>query len=126
MSDGGAALAAVLQAHPDTDLIVCVSDPLAFGILNACLRRGIKVPQDIAVAGFGDFEVGRVSTPSLTTLAVDASLLAREVADVVAAALRETASEGAAVGARDVPYAVRPRESAPGRVRLRSADPNRT
>jgi LacI family transcriptional regulator, gluconate utilization system Gnt-I transcriptional repressor len=116
MSDGAAALKAVLQDHPDTDLIVCVSDPLAFGILNACQRRGLKVPGDIAVAGFGDFEVGRISTPSLTTLSMNPALLAKEVLDVVVAALGEAKPGHAKKMTRDVLFSVVPRESAPGRL----------
>jgi LacI family transcriptional regulator, gluconate utilization system Gnt-I transcriptional repressor len=113
MSDGDAALTAVLTSYPDTDLIVCVSDPLAFGILNACKRRGIKVPDDIALAGFGDFEVGRVSTPSLTTLSVNTALLAKEVADVVIASLGKATSDRSNVMIRDVPFTVRSGDSAP-------------
>jgi LacI family transcriptional regulator, gluconate utilization system Gnt-I transcriptional repressor len=116
MSDGEAALAAVLAAYPDSDLLVCVSDPLAFGVVNACLRRGMKVPEDIAVAGFGDFEVGRISTPSLTTLTVDAAQLSKEIADVVLASLGETGPAETQPGIRAVPYAAAIRESAPGRT----------
>jgi LacI family gluconate utilization system Gnt-I transcriptional repressor len=114
MSDGDAALAAVLREYPDSDLIVCVSDPLAFGILNACRRRGLRVPEDIALAGFGDFEVGRICTPSLTTLSVDATLLAREVADVVVAALSGSGFDKAKASSRHVSYDVVRRESAFG------------
>jgi LacI family transcriptional regulator, gluconate utilization system Gnt-I transcriptional repressor len=115
MSDGNDALDAVLGAYPDTDLIVCVSDPLAFGVLNACRRRGIRVPQDIAVAGFGDFEVGRVATPSLTTLSVDPVMIAKATADVVASALGAERRDEPETTTHDVPYAVIRRESAPGR-----------
>jgi LacI family transcriptional regulator, gluconate utilization system Gnt-I transcriptional repressor len=115
MSDGEQALSMVLERHPDSDLVLCVSDPLAFGIVNACLRRGLKVPDDIAVAGFGDFEVGQVSTPSLTTLSVSTAALARHVADVVMAALDH--SEPVALPDRMllVPFTAVLRESAPGR-----------
>jgi LacI family transcriptional regulator, gluconate utilization system Gnt-I transcriptional repressor len=114
MIHGDEGLAAVLGAYPDTDLIVCVSDPLAFGILNACHRRGMRVPEDMAVAGFGDFEVGRVSTPTLTTLAVDTAQLARNIADVVAAALGGSLPRQAQPQVRDVAYSVMARDSAPG------------
>jgi LacI family gluconate utilization system Gnt-I transcriptional repressor len=117
MSDGEKALAAVLRDHPDSDLIVCVSDPLAFGVLSACRRRGLRVPEDIAIAGFGDFEVGRVATPSLTTLSVDPALLAGHVADVVVTALGRPEPDVDEAQERQVPYAAVLRESAPGRSR---------
>jgi LacI family transcriptional regulator, gluconate utilization system Gnt-I transcriptional repressor len=115
MSHGEAALALVQRQHPDSDLVVCVSDPLAFGFICACQRRGVRVPQDIAVAGFGDFEVGRVCKPSLTTLAVDAPTMGEAVADMVAAALTKSAAAERTPRSIVVPYAAALRESAPGK-----------
>lgn len=83
MSDGEEALVSVLTEFPDTDLIVCVSDPLAFGVIAACQRRGLSVPDDVAVAGFGDFEVSRIANPAITTLSVNASEIGREVAEML-------------------------------------------
>jgi LacI family gluconate utilization system Gnt-I transcriptional repressor len=79
------------------------------------------VPDDIALAGFGDFEVGRVSTPSLTTISVDTALLAEEIAGVVIAALGDAKSNRAAAKTRDVPYAVRRGDSAPSRTPKQAA-----
>jgi LacI family gluconate utilization system Gnt-I transcriptional repressor len=117
MSHGDVALSAVLQTYPDTDLIVCVSDPLAFGVLSACQRRGVRVPEELALAGFGDFEIGRVSTPSLTTLSVNTSLLAQGIAKVVVKALAEAGSDSTRPALRTIPHAIMLRESAPGRNR---------
>jgi LacI family transcriptional regulator, gluconate utilization system Gnt-I transcriptional repressor len=113
MSHGEDALQAVLDKQPDTDLIVCVSDPLAFGVVNACLRRGIRVPQDIAVAGFGDFELGRISSPSLTTVAVDAPEIARRIADLVARSVKGDGADARTRISAAVPFRTIIRESAP-------------
>jgi LacI family gluconate utilization system Gnt-I transcriptional repressor len=48
--------------------VICVSDLSAFGAVTECQRRGISVPGDISIAGFGDYEIGSVSVPSLTTV----------------------------------------------------------
>ncbi|HAC8240154.1 TPA_asm: transcriptional regulator, partial [Salmonella enterica] len=45
-------------------------DELACGALYECQRRRIKVPDDLAVVGFGDSDVSRVCQPPLTTMAV--------------------------------------------------------
>lgn len=71
MGHGGAALEQILHKWPDTDAIMCTSDIHAFGVIMACHRRGLVVPKDIAVAGFGDFEVSRHCYPSITTVSVD-------------------------------------------------------
>ena len=87
MSQGAEGLELMLSQWPDTDAIVCVSDLLAFGVLSECQRRGIDVPGQIALAGFGDFEVARVCHPRLTTIAVDCRGIGRLAAEIALRAL---------------------------------------
>jgi len=42
---------------------------LAHGALFECLRRGIAVPQQLAVAGFNDLAASNCTVPALTTIA---------------------------------------------------------
>ena len=57
-SRGGAeALAALTDRHPDIDAIFFSSDVLAVGAVQECHRRGWKVPDRIAIAGYGDMEL---------------------------------------------------------------------
>ena len=37
-----------------------------------CHRRGIKVPEQLSLMGFGDFDIARQSVPAITTIRVDA------------------------------------------------------
>jgi LacI family transcriptional regulator, gluconate utilization system Gnt-I transcriptional repressor len=83
MGHGAEALARVLEAWPDTDGIVCVSDLQAFGVLSECQRRGIQAPEQIALIGFGDFEVGRFCHPRLTTIGIDCAAIGRIAAETV-------------------------------------------
>jgi DNA-binding LacI/PurR family transcriptional regulator len=69
-STGAAQLPEFLLAWPELDALVCVSDELACGALYECQRRRIKVPDDLAIVGFGDSDVSRVCQPPLTTMAV--------------------------------------------------------
>lgn len=68
MREGADAMAQLLATLPDTEAVICVSDLSAFGALSECQRRGIAVPTQIAIAGFGDYEIGAVCVPSLTTI----------------------------------------------------------
>jgi LacI family gluconate utilization system Gnt-I transcriptional repressor len=36
-----------------------------------CQRRGVAVPEQMSIVGFGDFEIGREINPPLTTIHVD-------------------------------------------------------
>lgn len=69
-STGAAQLPEFLLAWPELDALVCVSDELACGALYESQRRRIKVPDDLAIVGFGDSDVSRVCQPPLTTVAV--------------------------------------------------------
>nr|WP_267901562.1 substrate-binding domain-containing protein [Caproicibacter fermentans] len=48
--------------------IVCASDLLAHGVLRELYRMGLRVPDDVSVAGFDDLPLASYTTPSLTTI----------------------------------------------------------
>jgi LacI family transcriptional regulator, gluconate utilization system Gnt-I transcriptional repressor len=56
---------------------MCVSDPCAFGALSSCQLRGWPVPERMAIAGFGAFEISASAVPSITTVDVSG----REIGD---------------------------------------------
>ncbi len=70
MTKGAEAMKQVLRNLPDVDAVVGVSDLAAFGALTECMRQGILVPDQIAIAGFGAYEIASVSVPALTTIDV--------------------------------------------------------
>lgn len=72
------------------DALVCVSDPVAFGCLSACQRQGIDVPGDLAITGFGRFEVAEVAHPRITTVNVHA----RKIGEQVVALLHDVVDAG--------------------------------
>ncbi|WP_307269235.1 LacI family DNA-binding transcriptional regulator [Labrys wisconsinensis] len=96
MEQGAEAIVRLVSQWPDIDAAICVSDLSAFGALMECHRRGWAVPGRIAIAGFGDFEVGRCAFPRITTVAVDAEAIGRSAGDLLLRAI-EAARRGAAV-----------------------------
>ena len=62
------------------DALLCVSDPVAFGVLSECRRMGLSIPDDLAITGFGHFDVAAVSEPRITTVDVRAERIGQEVA----------------------------------------------
>jgi LacI family transcriptional regulator len=49
------------------DAIVCKNDEQAIGVLRACADKNIKVPEELAVCGFGNAYIGQLSSPPLTS-----------------------------------------------------------
>lgn len=68
MREGAQAFSDLIEKWPDTDAVACVSDPAAFGVLTECQRRGIAVPDQIALCGFGAYEISDVCVPAITTV----------------------------------------------------------
>ena len=80
MRHGHAVIEQIGRRIAQFDALVCVSDPVAFGCFTAVERLGLTVPDDIAVTGFGAFEVARVSNPRITTVNVQAEEIGRQTA----------------------------------------------
>jgi LacI family transcriptional regulator, gluconate utilization system Gnt-I transcriptional repressor len=92
MAQGSRGFSELLQRWPDVDAVMCVSDPCAFGALSEAQRRGIRVPRQLAIAGFGNFEVGRGCVPSLTTVAVDCAAIGRTAGELMQRAVAQARS----------------------------------
>lgn len=65
---GGPALAALLKAHPKVDAVFFSNDALMLGALFECQRHNIKVPDQLALIGFGDLDFTAWSAPTLSTI----------------------------------------------------------
>lgn len=74
MLGGYQAVAPLLAAHPEIDAIFCTNDLIALGVLRRLRELGRRVPGDVAVVGIDNIDLGKVSSPTLTSV----SLLAGE------------------------------------------------
>ena len=68
MREGAVAMGRLLDQWPEVDAVICVSDLSAFGALGECQRRGVPVPGQVAVGGFGAFDVAACAVPTITTV----------------------------------------------------------
>ncbi len=62
------AMRRLLADDPRLDAVFVASDMMAHGALQALKDAGRRVPADVAVVGFDDFEISRLSDPPLTTV----------------------------------------------------------
>jgi len=73
-----------LLALPEPpDAIFAYNDVAAMVALRVCQQKGFRVPQDIAIVGFDDIDYATLTTPPLTTIAVDKQQLARKTFELV-------------------------------------------
>ena len=66
----------VLAQPPDA--IFAYNDVAALVAMRECARRGIRVPQDVAIVGFDDIDAAAWAHPPLSTVAVDKRELGRD------------------------------------------------
>lgn len=80
---GREGLQRLLKRTPAPQLVVCSSDTLALGVLAEAASLGLKVPEDIAVLGFGNISEAQYSHPGLSSIGINAQQMGREVADAL-------------------------------------------
>ena len=78
---GGRGAVARLAMAAEPVALFCSSDAAAAGAVIEAAIRGIAVPEQLAVCGFGDLEVGRAIDPAITTVSVDGAEIGRTAAD---------------------------------------------
>ncbi|GAA0433695.1 LacI family transcriptional regulator [Acrocarpospora corrugata] len=85
----------LLMAEPKIDAVFCGSDQAAAGFIEAARERGRRVPDDIAVVGYDNWEVLSEQTrPTLTTIDPDLEHLGHTAAQHLFAAIEGRATPG--------------------------------
>lgn len=66
-----AAVDALLSRGIKFDAVFGSSDTIALGTIRGLLRRGRRVPEDVAIIGYDDIQLAKYSRPALTTIRQD-------------------------------------------------------
>lgn len=80
---GRLAMEALLRQEPKLQGLCCITDVMAAGALFECMRRGWKVPERFAVAGWGDYEIASEVPPGLTTVKTHGVELGRAAGEML-------------------------------------------
>lgn len=84
LGEGRAALARLIDEMGFMGGVIhCSSDQYAHGILTEAMARGLSVPDQIAVVGFGDQDFAQHTYPALTTVHVDRDALGKAAANAL-------------------------------------------
>jgi LacI family transcriptional regulator len=107
---GYAAMQTLLAGSPRPRAVFAANDMMAMGAMVAIREAGLRVPEDIAVAGFDDIPVARLLNPPLTTVAQFPERLGRRAAELLFERLHGTfTGEGRRL---EMPYELMVRASA--------------
>ena len=78
---------ALLASATRPDAVFAANDMMALGCLFAFAQGGLRVPEDIALAGFDDIPLAHYMHPALTTMQVDIARLGESAARLLIARL---------------------------------------
>lgn len=86
---GHSAARALLALDLRPTAIFAANDSMAIGALSALREHGLRVPEDIAIAGFDDIPMARFMNPPLSTVHVDISKLGELATTLFLSSLQE-------------------------------------
>lgn len=99
----------LLRETPDIDIVICSSDTLAMGVMIESQVQKLRIPDDIAVVGFGNLEAAAAMHPSLTTVQIDGRAIGEQAARFLLACAEDKAPEERII---DVGFKILERDSA--------------
>jgi LacI family gluconate utilization system Gnt-I transcriptional repressor len=80
-------LETLLARRPDLDSVYFHNDEMAIGGLAFCQSRGLRVPEDIGIAGWGGMEAASILPKRLTTTMVPTTAIGKAAAEALATRL---------------------------------------
>ena len=83
LGDAHAFVDAMLANSARPDVVVCGSDLLAFGVEGEARARGLQVPGELAITGFGNARLSQDAIPPITSVAIDGTRVGRELATLL-------------------------------------------
>jgi DNA-binding LacI/PurR family transcriptional regulator len=73
----------LLARCPDLDAVFVANDLMAVGALRALRDAGRRIPDDVAVVGFDDSPLSRVTDPPLTSVRQPVDEMGRRMAELL-------------------------------------------
>ncbi len=69
------------------EAVICANDPMAIGLAEEMERQGLRIPEDLAIAGYGTTEEGQTSPKALTSTEIPAEYYGKYAVECVLAQL---------------------------------------
>jgi DNA-binding LacI/PurR family transcriptional regulator len=88
--DVNKALEWLLALQPPPTAVICCDDVRALLLLQAAAERGLRVPHDLSITGFGDAAVRSGRSQILTSVSIDPAAMGRKAAELIAAGVAGT------------------------------------
>ncbi|MDE0654839.1 MAG: GntR family transcriptional regulator [bacterium] len=107
LAAGAKAAMRLLQSDDPPTAVMCASDAVAFGVIAAARELGMRVPDDLAVMGYGELPLSRLAVTPLATVHISPDQFAYEAVRT----LRRAIDEGEPQPSLTIRPSLVPRES---------------
>lgn len=94
---GAEAMDTLLDRIPDLDAVVVANDRMALGAMHAIHRRGLRIPEDVAVTGFDDLDEAEWFAPPLTSVSQPLVEMGRQSVRTLLAEVRDRSMSPATI-----------------------------
>lgn len=82
--EGGAkAVETLLKRDPEITAVFAQTDLMTIGVISKLKEQSIKIPEQVAIVGFGDFESATIIEPPVTNITLPAETIGRTAFDVL-------------------------------------------
>jgi LacI family transcriptional regulator len=89
LKQGREAMRQLLQMDRLPTAVLCGNDILAMGAVAECQSSGIRIPDEISIAGFDDLDMSSQIKPALTTIHVPSAEMGEDAAEYLVAQIRQ-------------------------------------
>ncbi|MFW6348406.1 MAG: LacI family DNA-binding transcriptional regulator [Cyclonatronaceae bacterium] len=83
LESGIQAYRAYRGADEKPEAVFCSNDDVAIGFMHSAVRDGVRIPEDVAIAGFDDLPKCQYYTPTITSVNTPYDLLGKKVIDLI-------------------------------------------
>jgi LacI family gluconate utilization system Gnt-I transcriptional repressor len=90
-------MADFLAQYPEADAVFCNNDDIALGAMFECVRRGIRVPAQMGIAGYNDLDMAEGAEPGITSVRTHRYEMGRRAVEMIVEAARDRRPEPAVV-----------------------------
>ena len=90
-------LETLLTRSPNLDVVYFHNDAMAIGGMAYCQSRGVRVPEDLGIAGWGGMEAASILPKRLTTTSVPTTAIGKAAAEALVSRLKGGAGQDVVV-----------------------------
>ncbi|MBQ4620541.1 MAG: LacI family DNA-binding transcriptional regulator [Clostridia bacterium] len=93
LADGARAAKKLLRMKPRPDAVICANNPIALGLMQALMAKGIEIPKNMALITFDSYPFSMFTEPQMTVVDVNMYEMGQEAGRLVLKKLKHPGTQ---------------------------------